>query len=199
MNDRVNEELLAEAAGRATADAIDAASGAVITAVYKGKGYSFRADGWFNATLAAERHGKKPAKWLRLMETKRYIEALARLHEVHKMDFVKASRGGDRTEQGTWLHPKLAVPFARWLDIDFAVWADAQIDDIIHAPKEIGLVKQYFEIEVEYRNEKSKVSAGARSMRLWQKTKPKLKGEMDQLRMSIQLKLGFVDLPPEDR
>ena len=59
-------------------------------------------------------------------------------------------------------------------------------------------MKQYFEIEVEYRNEKTKVSAGARSMRLWQKTKPKLKGQMERLRVSIQLKLGFTDLPPED-
>jgi hypothetical protein len=29
---------------------------------------------------------------------------------------------------GTWAHPKLAVFFARWLDVRFAVWCDMQID-----------------------------------------------------------------------
>lgn len=199
MNDRVSEELLAEAAGRRASDAIaKAGAGAVIMAEYEGQGYFFRADGWFNATLAAERYGKKPAKWLRLVETKRYIGALARRHEVHKMDFVKTSRGGDRTTQGTWLHPKLAVAFARWLNIDFAVWADAKIDEIIHAPQELGLIKQFFEVEVQYANEKCKVSASARNMRAWQKKKPELNGKMDRLRSDIQLKLGFGELPPKN-
>ncbi|MEF6041736.1 KilA-N domain-containing protein, partial [Escherichia coli] len=35
-------------------------------------------------------------------------------------------RGG-----GTWLHPKLAVRFARWLSVDFEIWCDEQIDAII--------------------------------------------------------------------
>ncbi|OAM32416.1 hypothetical protein A7P96_02000 [Eikenella sp. NML03-A-027] len=38
-------------------------------------------------------------------------------------------RGG--IEQGTWLHPKLAVHFARWLDPKFAVWCDEQIEQIL--------------------------------------------------------------------
>ena len=32
---------------------------------------------------------------------------------------------------GTWLHPKLAIHFARWLDPKFAVWCDEQIEHII--------------------------------------------------------------------
>lgn len=32
---------------------------------------------------------------------------------------------------GTWLNPKLAVAFARWLDDDFGVLCDAQIDAIL--------------------------------------------------------------------
>lgn len=38
---------------------------------------------------------------------------------------VITKQGG--VEQGTWLHPKLGVYFARWLSADFAVWADEQI------------------------------------------------------------------------
>ena len=37
-------------------------------------------------------------------------------------------RGG-----GTWLHPKLAVSFARWLDLKFAIWADLHIDALLRS------------------------------------------------------------------
>ena len=36
---------------------------------------------------------------------------------------------------GTWAHPKLAVFFARWLDVRFAVWCDSVIDELIRGPK----------------------------------------------------------------
>ena len=32
---------------------------------------------------------------------------------------VKVKVGAPETGGGTWLHPKLAVPFSRWLDINF--------------------------------------------------------------------------------
>lgn len=34
------------------------------------------------------------------------------------------------------MHPKLGVAFARWLDMDFAVWCDEQIEAIIHGTPE---------------------------------------------------------------
>ena len=33
--------------------------------------------------------------------------------------------------QGTWLHPKLAIRFAQWLDIQFAIWCDEQIERLL--------------------------------------------------------------------
>ncbi len=50
---------------------------------------------------------------------------------VKKTKLVKVKVGAPETGGGTWLHPKLAVPFARWLDINFAVWCDDQIDTLI--------------------------------------------------------------------
>jgi hypothetical protein len=32
---------------------------------------------------------------------------------------------------GTWLHPDLAVHFARWLDVRFSIWCDRQIRTLI--------------------------------------------------------------------
>lgn len=135
MNDRVKQELLAAAAIQNADELMAHARGGpsnVITAQYKGQGYSFRDDGWFNATEAAKRYGKRPAEWLRLPEAIRYIAARCARLEVGKSHFVKTMRGGDRSEQGTWLHPKLAVVFARWLDVEFEIWCDEQIDKILH-------------------------------------------------------------------
>lgn len=41
---------------------------------------------------------------------------------------VVTKRGAPTNGGGTWLHPKLAVMFARWLDAKFAIWCGLQID-----------------------------------------------------------------------
>jgi len=48
----------------------------VVNADYNGIAMTFTGDGWFNATLAAERFGKRVDNWLRLDETKEYITVL---------------------------------------------------------------------------------------------------------------------------
>jgi hypothetical protein len=98
---------------------------------YEGQSISFSEDGWFNATQAADRFGKRPIDWLRLPETDRYIEALCQRYEVRKSHFVKSRRGGNLSKQGTWFHRKLAIIFARWLNIEFAIWCDEQIDSLL--------------------------------------------------------------------
>lgn len=128
MNDRVKTELLAEAAGRAMVSVVAKAC-ALITAEYEGKSYSFRADGWFNATEAAKRYGNDVHEWVRLPETKRYLAALERTYG--KIPYVETSRARADRGGGTWLHPKLAVRFSRWLDVDFEIWCDMQIDKIL--------------------------------------------------------------------
>jgi hypothetical protein len=99
---------------------------AVITTDYNGMTVAFTGDGWFNATAPAARFGKAPHEWLRLPATHEYLSALAR--KYGKIPYSRTKRGNDG---GTWMHPKLAVPFARWLDVDFAVWCDEQIDHIL--------------------------------------------------------------------
>lgn len=103
----------------------------LVTKDYQGHAIAYQDDGWFNATQAAAKWGKAPADWLRLPSTIEYLAALKR----HQSDMGKThitKKGNSKNfQQGTWLHPKLAVPFARWLDADFAVWCDAQIDTLI--------------------------------------------------------------------
>lgn len=102
---------------------------------YEGQAVRFNGDGWLHATEIAERFGKKPAHWLELDTTREYIQRLShKLAEsnIGKSDItlVKTRRGNTATS-GTWLHPKLAVKFARWLSVDFEIWCDEQVDALL--------------------------------------------------------------------
>ena len=95
---------------------------------------SFRNDGYLHATQIAKHFGKLPKDYLKTEQTQEYIAALAdncvrRKILTDKNQLVIIKQGG--IEQGTWLHPKLAIHFARWLDPKFAVWCDEQIEHII--------------------------------------------------------------------
>lgn len=113
---------------------------------YQGMMIHASRDAWFNATEIAALFGKQVYEWLRLPETERYIAALceretrkrenadavntgkSRFYEVGKSHFVISRRGKNG---GTWLHPKLAIRFAQWLDVGFAVWCDEQIEALL--------------------------------------------------------------------
>lgn len=89
---------------------------------------TFQTDGWFNATEAAEKFGRRVDHWLKTAETQSYIAALCDISNTPEKGYLKTKRGAGG---GTWLHPKLAVNFARWLDPRFAVWCDLQIDELL--------------------------------------------------------------------
>lgn len=97
--------------------------------------FTFRKDGWLNMTAAARHFGKDLSNWLRSPETQEYIEILK---SVEFTEYVQAERG---RFGGTWAHPKLAVFFARWLDVRFAVWCDMAIDDILRGHAELLVTK----------------------------------------------------------
>jgi hypothetical protein len=93
---------------------------------YDGHVVTYRDDGWFNATEAAAKFGKLPNEWLRQDSTSKYLQALERKYGRSPQYSTRAGWQG-----GTWMHPRLAIAFARWLDEDFAVWCDAQIEGLL--------------------------------------------------------------------
>lgn len=104
---------------------------------------SFNESGYLDATQIAKHYGKRPENFLRTEQNQEYISALAEHLGVtpksvtEKNPLVIVKQGG--RNQGTWLHPKLAIHFARWLDPKFAVWCDEQIEQILsgsHAPEQ---------------------------------------------------------------
>lgn len=100
----------------------------LVTRDYQGHAIVLQDDGWFNATQAAAQMGRRVDVWLKTHETQEYIKALCEITNTTEKGYLKTKRGATG---GTWLHPKLAVRFAQWLDPRFAVWCDAQIDSLI--------------------------------------------------------------------
>lgn len=120
---------------------------------YDGIEVRFSEDGWFNATNSASRFGKRVNDFISLPSTKEYLSVLEEIdnpntnksgitdqdgeslntrkvgdYSPEKSRFVKAKRGQNG---GTWFHPALAVAFARWLDVRFAIWCDKQIRELL--------------------------------------------------------------------
>jgi hypothetical protein len=103
----------------------------LVKSTYQDIAVSFTEAAWFNATSVAERFGKRPIDWLNQDGTKEYISALAALLQSEPKSLWRTKKGGKTGNAGTWMHPKLGVPFARWLDVNFGVWCDEQIYQIL--------------------------------------------------------------------
>lgn len=108
----------------------------MITAEFDNSIVQFNTDGYINATAVAKKYGKDLSNWMRSPDTIEYIEALnSNSVNITPLELVITKQG---RYGGTWLHPKLAVLFARWIDVKFAIWCDEQIEHIIHGrPEEI--------------------------------------------------------------
>lgn len=77
-------------------------------------------DGYINATAMAKASGKQWNNYFQTDRTTTYIEALSRNLGIQVTSLYTAKPG-----EGTWIHERLAVDFARWISADFAVWMDA--------------------------------------------------------------------------
>jgi hypothetical protein len=112
----------------------------LITREYNGNVFHFREDGYFNMTKAAKAFGKDVREFFKLQSTDEYLEALADL--VGGNPLINVQKGNGISPQvGTWGHPKLAVFYARWLDVKFAVFCDMVIDDILNKKAELTITK----------------------------------------------------------
>ena len=105
---------------------------------FNGHAFVFREDGWFNMTKAAKHFGKRIQDFWDNKDSKEYILALCKTIHANQRELFMAKAGYNG---GTWAHPKLAVFFARWLDVRFAVWCDAVIDDILKGKAEVVITK----------------------------------------------------------
>jgi hypothetical protein len=178
---------------RAAADRSSGGGNSVVFAEYDGLEVAFTSDGWFNATTAAARFGKKPAEWLRLPGTKRYVRALARRIEAGFSHFVRTERGQAGRQGGgaTWLHPKLAVRFAQWLDVDFAVWCDQKVDELLRG-RDQSLFGRRIALETRDATSKDRASIGSHLMHARRRELPAIVQERSALEAAMQADLFLI-------
>lgn len=159
----------------------------IIPFPYQGQAVRFNLDGWINATDVAKRFDKRPVDWLRLPDTKEYLGALAKHLNVGKShNLIQTARG---RSGGTWLHPKLAVHFARWLDADFAVWADLQIDALLRG--DVSIRQRYEEACQQLEDRRDLASAQGRGLAQWRWEKRPLEARAEYWRSQLQMSLSL--------
>ncbi|MDP2901487.1 MAG: KilA-N domain-containing protein [Methylovulum sp.] len=83
----------------------------IITIEYNNKPVFFQSDAFINAAAIAGKFNKLPKDYLKTSRTKEYIDAVRRIFLTEENQLVKVVQGGTPEEQGTWLHPKLAIDF----------------------------------------------------------------------------------------
>lgn len=108
----------------------------IVVKEYLGNKIEFKVvDGevYANANQMASGFGgsKKLENWKNSPNTKRYIEALSRSLKNGERDLIIVNQGGRASEQGTWIHEKLVLSFARYLNVDFEIWTDEQIATLL--------------------------------------------------------------------
>lgn len=104
-------------------------SKAVVNYNYNGFDIEFedRPEGVYaNATAMCQANGKLVADWLRLNETNDYASAIAKRLTMGFPIIKNSGRYG-----GTWIHEKLVLDLARWISLDFRLWCDEKIAELI--------------------------------------------------------------------
>lgn len=103
---------------------------------YDDHSFPFASDCWFNATVAAKHHGKRVKNWTILESTRDYVVELAQELDIEPFNskgqistlLIRIEKG---RYGGTWMHPELAVEFARWLSVKFARACDRHIKNLL--------------------------------------------------------------------
>lgn len=154
---------------------------------YQGQPVSFNTAGWINATEIAKRFGRRPVDWLKQDETRSYLAALADALTCDPESLVKTSRARTDRGGGTWMHPKLGVAFARWLDMRFAVWCDLQIDRVLRG--DLNAREQYDHACTQLVDRRDLASEQGRGLASWRWQKAPLEHRVEYWREQLQMAL----------
>lgn len=161
----------------------------VIPFHYNGQSVRFNSEGWINATDVAKRFGKRPVDWLKQGETKEYLNALAEALTCDAGSLVETSKARSDRGGGTWFHPKLAVAFARWLDLKFAVWCDLHIDALLRG--ELSEKQAFDQACKQLEDGRQLASLHGKGLANWKCKKPALEHRVDEMRDRLQMVLGL--------
>lgn len=79
------------------------------------------ADGYISATALCKSVNKQFSHYKELKSTKDFIVELVQQTGMPEQQLIHIISGGNAQQQGTWVHPYLAVHLGQWLSAKFAV------------------------------------------------------------------------------
>lgn len=102
-------------------------------------------DGYINATAMCKAASKRWNNYIRLPETQSFIKELSDVTRISATALICTIQGGNPQQQGTWIHPKVAINLGQWLSPKFAVkvsewvldWTSKETD------KKAGMCRQF--------------------------------------------------------
>ena len=144
----------------------------------------FREDGYIYATALCKLVGKRSKDWLRLNQTKSLIKEIEFDTNLTKEQLINISQAGNKYNQGTWIHRKLATHLAQWCSIKFAVQISNWIEEWISS-KQKNEVKYLYEIY----NLKSDDSNILKEKEIQVRLQKELGGDIE-----VETDVGFIDL-----
>jgi hypothetical protein len=102
----------------------------LITKEFNGNQIEFdlNGQGMINATQMAQANGKHLPHFFENKSTSEYMEELSKVVGIPTTELMVTKQGG--TNQGTWVHRKLAIRIAQWCSPKFAVWVDSIIESL---------------------------------------------------------------------
>jgi KilA-N domain. len=106
----------------------------LVTKNFNGSNIEFKVENgvvYANANKMAEAFengAKKLENWKASENTKRYIDALYNSLKSSEFNLIQSKEGKNG---GTWIHEKLVLNFARYLDVNFELWCDEQISTLL--------------------------------------------------------------------
>lgn len=87
-----------------------------------------RQDGYVNATALCKSAGKLWGSYFRNEATQSFLEELESVMQIRIAELVQVKMGGIPSEQGTYVHPLVAVNLGQWLSPKFAVFVSMVIE-----------------------------------------------------------------------
>lgn len=92
-------------------------------------------DGYVNATAMCIVAGKQFNDYSRIGPTKAFLTELSSETGIPVSELIQTLRGGNPDQQGTWVHPDVAVNLGQWCSPKFAVAVSQWVREWLSSPR----------------------------------------------------------------
>jgi hypothetical protein len=110
-------------------------------------------DGYVNATAMCKAVGKNFADYRRLVNTEAFLLELSSVMGIPITGLVVSFQGGRPQDQGTWVHPDVAINLGQWCSPKFAVAVSRWVSDWMAGKFKKGALPYHIERYMANRSE----------------------------------------------